>query len=58
MKKTLFVIGALFVLATLFAQNNSIKVNGLEISYCYMSPFSLILQLKKSNLSVQTLQAI
>ena len=35
MKKTLFVIVALFVSATLFAQNNSIKVNGLEISYCY-----------------------
>ena len=35
MKKTLFEIVALFVSATLFAQNNSIKVNGLEISYCY-----------------------
>jgi len=35
MKKTLFLIAALFVSATLFAQHSSIKVNGLEISYCY-----------------------
>ena len=39
MKKTLFEIVALFVSATLFAQNNSIKVNGLEISYCYVTIF-------------------
>jgi hypothetical protein len=35
MKKTLFLFAALFVSATLFAQHSSIKVNGLEISYCY-----------------------
>jgi len=35
MKKILFIITALFVSVTLFAQHNSIKVNGMEISYCF-----------------------
>ena len=35
MKKILFIITALFASVTLFAQHNSIKVNGMEISYCF-----------------------
>ena len=35
MKKTLLIIITLLAWATLFAQHNSIKVNGMEISYCF-----------------------
>jgi len=35
MKKTLFLIAALFVSTSIFAQHDTIRVNGLILGYCY-----------------------